>query len=147
MEGTWLGQHWFDLLQSTGIVGGLLVAAYAAWKDEQARKVGNLIALNEQYRQIWKELYDRPQLARVLQKDADIGAQPISNEERLFVNLIIMHVHAVWRASKERLFVTVEGLQQDVGGFFSLPIPKAVWAQMKGLQNHDFAEFMDGVVK
>jgi hypothetical protein len=41
MEGTWLGQHWFDLLQSGGIVGGLLVAAYAARKDEQARKVGN----------------------------------------------------------------------------------------------------------
>jgi hypothetical protein len=147
MEGTWLGQHWFDLLQSTGIVGGLLVAAYAAWKDEQARKVGNLIALNEQYRQIWKEMYERPQLARVLQKDPDIGKQPISNEERLFVNLIIMHLHAVWRASKARLFVTVEGLEQDVRGFFSLPIPRSVWGKLKALQNQDFAKFMDGVLK
>ena len=147
MEGTWVGEHWFDLFQSAGIIGGLLVATYAAWKDEQARKIGNLIALNEHYRQIWTESFQRPQLSRVLQKDADIGAQAVSNEERIFVNLIIMQLHAVWRASKDGLFVTVEGIRQDVRGFFLLPIPKAVWEQSKLLQNGDFVSFVESCLE
>jgi len=69
MEGLqWIGEHWFDLLQTVGIVGGLFFTAYTTRKDDRSRKIANLIAIKQQYREIWKELYDRPQLGRVLEK-------------------------------------------------------------------------------
>jgi len=48
----WFQDHWFDLLQTVGIIGSLLLAAYTTRKDERARRIGNSIAISEQYRQI-----------------------------------------------------------------------------------------------
>jgi hypothetical protein len=46
MEGLqWVGEHWFDLLQTAGIVGGLLFIAYTTRKDDRSRKIANLIAI------------------------------------------------------------------------------------------------------
>jgi hypothetical protein len=47
----WLAEHWFDLIQTVGIIGGLLFTAHAIRKDERARTISNTIALNEQYTQ------------------------------------------------------------------------------------------------
>jgi hypothetical protein len=92
----WLAANWFDLLQTLGIVGGLLFTAYAIRKDEKGRKIGNLIAMNQQHHEIWRELYDRPDLARVLKKDADLNSTPISDAEKLFVNSLILQLSTVY---------------------------------------------------
>jgi hypothetical protein len=34
----WILEHWFDLLQTVGIVGGLLFTAYAVRKDERGEE-------------------------------------------------------------------------------------------------------------
>jgi hypothetical protein len=144
MEGLqWIGDHWFDLLQTVGIVGGLLFTAYTIRQDDRSRKIANLIAIKQQYREIWQELYDRPQLGRVLEKAVDLTAQPISIEERLFVKLLILHLDSVHRAMKADMFVSLEGLQMDVREFFSSPIPKAVWEKMRPLQDVDFVRFVE----
>ena len=87
----WIGEHWFDLLQTVGIVGGLLFTARTTLKDDRSRKIANLIAIKQQYREIWKELYDRPQLGRLLEKGVNLNTHPISTEESLFVKLLILH--------------------------------------------------------
>jgi hypothetical protein len=143
----WIRQNWFDLLQTVGIVGSLLLAAYATRKDERARRIGNSIAISEQYRQIWKELYDRPKLSRALDKDVDLEKKPISGQEELFVTLLISHLSTVFRAMKHGEFVKLEGLEKDVKEFFSLPIPKAIWRKVVALQDKDFARFIETVVK
>ena len=94
----WLAANWFDLLQTLGIVVGLLFTAYAFRKDEKGRKIGNLIAINQQHHEIWRELYDRPDLARVLKKEADVNNAPITDAERLFVNSLILQLSIVHRA-------------------------------------------------
>ena len=77
----WIGQHWFDLVQSVGIIASLLFSAYTTRKDERARRIGNLIAVNDEYRHIWREFYGQPGLSRVLKHDVDLGREPISDEE------------------------------------------------------------------
>lgn len=139
----WLEQHWFDLFQTVGIVSGLLFTAYAARKEDGSRKISNLIAIKAEYREIWKQVYKRPQLARVLKADVDLNAEPISDEEFLFVKLLILHLDTVHRMMKSGMFVTLEGLQKDVAEFFSAPIPKAIWEKIKPLQDADFAEFIE----
>jgi hypothetical protein len=139
----WIGQRWFDLLQSVGIIGGLLFTAYAVRKDEKGRRILNLIYINEQYGNIWHEFYERPQLSRVLKKDVDLNKEPVSNEEMLFVKMLILHLDTVRRATKVGVFVKIQGLQRDVRELFTLPIPKAVWEKIKPFQDGDFVVFVE----
>jgi len=141
----WVTEHWFDFFQTIGIIASFLVAAYATWKDERARKIGNSIAINDQYRNIWKVIYEHPELARVLDVDAD--AKDISIGEELFVTTLISHLSTVFRAMKHGEFVTLEGLQKDVKEFFALPIPKAVWEKFKSLQDRKFAAFVENSLR
>ena len=143
--GDWITRHWFDLFQTVGIIGSLLLAAYATWKDAQARRIGNSIAINGQYRTIWKDIYEYPHLARVLEKDAD--AKDISTGEELFVTTLISHLSTVFRAMKHGEFVKLEGLENDVREFFTLPIPKAVWNKLKPVQDANFAKFIETALK
>ncbi len=143
----WIGEHWFDLLQTAGIIGSLLLAAYTAWKDDRARRIGNSIAINGQHRTIWKDIYEHPQLARVLEKDADVAETPISLGEELFVTSIVAPLSTVFRAMKHGEFVKLEGLQNDVCEFFALPIPKAVWEKLKPLQDEKFVKFIETALK
>ena len=144
---SWLSEHWLDLIQSGGIVASLLLAAHTVRKDERARRIGNSIAISEQYQQIWKEIYEHPELTRVLNEQDDLEAKPVSPQEEMLVNMLILHLGTVYRAMKEGMFVELEGLQKDIRRFFALPIPKAVWIKTKLLQNLDFAAFIESSLK
>jgi hypothetical protein len=143
--GAWFSEHWFDALQTVGIIGSLSLAAYSTWKDVQARRIGNSIAINGQYRTIWKDVYEHPQLARVLDKEAD--AKDISIGEEMFVTTLVAHLGTVFRAMKHGEFVKMEGMEKDVREFFALPIPKAVWKKLKPLQDANFAKFIESALK
>jgi hypothetical protein len=143
----WLAEYWLDLAQTVGIVGGLLFTARAISKDERARTITNTIAINEQYSTIWHNFYERPELARILQKDADLNKQPVSNNEALFVKTLLLHLDVVRRAMKAGIFVKIQGLQTDIQDFFTLPIPKAVWEKIKPFQDKDFIAFIDDCLK
>jgi hypothetical protein len=142
--GDWIAGHWFDLLQTVGIIGSLLLAAYTAWKDTQARRIGNSIAINGQHRTIWKDIYEHPELARVLDLEADV--KDISIGEELFVTTLVSHLSTVFRAMKHGEFVTLDGLQKDVREFFTLPIPKAVWEKLKPVQDAKFVVFIEAAL-
>jgi len=142
-ETNWIAAHWFDLIQTVGIVGSLLFAAYTTHKDDAARKIANSIAINDQYRNIWKEIYEHPKLARVLEKNADLENEPVSIEEERFVMTLILHLGTAFRAMKHGEFVTLEGLKKDAQQFFSLPIPKVVWGKIKPFQDNNFASFVE----
>lgn len=139
----WIPQNWLDLLQSVGIIAGLLFNAYSTWKEGRAREIGHMLAIADQHRQIWKEFYEKPKLSRILEKVTDLSKEPVSREEELFVTLLILHLDKVHRAMKAGMFITLEGLQKDIEGFLSLPIPKAVWEKIKPLQDRDFVKFIE----
>ncbi len=139
--------HWFDLLQSAGIIGGLLFTAYSIRKDNQARRISNLNAIADRHREIWQDFYSRPQFSRVLDAKVDLSKAPISQDEELFVNLLVVHLDSVHRAIKAGLFVKIEGLKQDISGFFALPIPRAVWEKHKHLRDRDFMELVESALK
>jgi hypothetical protein len=48
-----------------------------------------------------------------------------------------------YQAMKNGLVIKQDDLRRDVSGFFSLPIPKAVWEKTKVMQNDDFVEFVE----
>jgi hypothetical protein len=139
----WISTRWFELLQTSGIIASLLFSAYAMRRDEQARQISNLAAFKQDYTQIWNRLYDRPELSRVLNRDVDLTRHPVSTAEWLFVKLLIVHLDSVHRAMRAGLFVPLEGLQVDIKDFFSAPIPKAVWHELRPLQDSQFVQFVE----
>lgn len=139
----WISAQWFELLQTAGIIASLVFAACSMRRDEQARRITNVSAIKQDYIQIWSQLYERPELARVLDKGADLAQQPISTAEWLFVKMLIVHLDSVHRAMKARLFVSIEGLHTDIQDFFGSPIPKAIWEQLKPLQDSEFVQFIE----
>lgn len=143
----WLTENWFDLFSSIGIIGGLWFTAFSLHSEAKTRRVANFLTITGNYREIWKEFLNQPKLARVLDASADEASQPVTAEEEIFVNMIILHISTTYYAMNDELVIKLEGSRRDIAQFFSLPIPKAVWSKTKPLQNQDFAAFIESSLK
>lgn len=135
--------NWFTFLQSAGIIGSLLFAGIGLHSEARTRRVANLLTVTSNHREVWTELYRRPELRRVLEVKVDLQSKPVSIEEEIFVVLVILHVASVFEALKGDLLIAQEGFRRDVWWIFSRPIPRAVWERIKVLQNDDFAAFVE----
>ena len=141
----WMGSNWLDILQSIGIVAGLLFTAYNVRADSRDRKIQSLFTITGAHREIWSMLYEHPHLVRVL-RHAEAGPISASDDEASFVNLLILHLASSYRARKLGLYFQEGGLRTDIKEFFSLPIPKAVWEKSKQFQDRDFVEFVESCI-
>ncbi len=141
--GEWISQNWFDLFSSAGIIGGLWFTAVSLHSETKTRRVANLLTITANYREVWKEFFRSPELARVIEPLADVAKRPVTSEEEFFVSMVISHTSSMYEALKDELVTKQEGLRRDVGSFFSLPIPQAVWKKMKIFQNGDFVVFVE----
>lgn len=141
--GGWLADNLFNLLTTVAGIGGLWFAAFSIHEEAKARRVANLFAVTASHREIWKEFLNNEKLVRVRSASADTTKQPITDVERVFVNLVIQHVNSVYYAMNDQLVVKVEGLRRDIAQFFSMPIPREIWEQIKVLQNDDFVAFVE----
>lgn len=143
----WLQHNWFSALQAIGIIGGLVFTAVSIRQATQARKVSDLLTLTEQHRELWDEVYKRLDLGRVLDPAADLVAKPVTVTEERFLNEVIVHVNTGWQLAKNGSLLTLESLAADVRGLFSLPIPRAVWKESRGIRDPAFVEFVEGCLE
>jgi hypothetical protein len=139
----WLAEHWFEAMEAVGVVAALLYHAHVMSWDERSTRVTNLIALTREHRELWTEISRRADLARLSGADADLRQRPVTDDEALFVALLIQHLHATYQAMRQGVFVEVDGLRADVRAFLALPIPAALWPALRPLQNKDFAAFVE----
>ena len=139
----WIGEHWFDLLQSVGIIGSLIFAAHAFRIDAKARYITNLIEFLKEHREIWIELYRHPALLRIFESKPDLQSKPMTPEEDTFVGFLILQLNASYQAMKNGMFISPQGVRKDIQEFFALPIPRAIWEKTKTFQNDDFVEFVE----
>lgn len=143
-EASWLFDH--GLLQTTATAVGLFATVYTLRKGVQERKIQNLFTLNSAYRDIWKQIYDDPSLALVMKLTVDLKENPVTVKERVFVQFIILHSRASYKARKAGMDFDDDAMAADLQQFFSRPIPNAVWQWSKGFQDHDFVEFVDSLL-
>ena len=142
--GGWFAQNWFSLLSSVGIIGGLWFTAVSFYSEAKTRRIANLLTMTQNHRELWRDLYQNPQLARVLDSSADVQTHPVTRGEAEFVNMVIQHVSSAYQAMRNDLTIKPEGIRRDLRTFFSLPIPNAVWKELRPLQDKGFAQFVDG---
>ena len=139
----WIGQNWLALIQTGALAGGLLFTGIAVLLDARARRVGNLIQLTQQHRDLWERLYMQPELTRILAPDADPTKQPVTAQEETFVIFLILHLSNTYYAMRAGFFQKLRGLRKDIERFLSLPIPHAVWEKVKDLQEEAFVQFVE----
>jgi hypothetical protein len=152
--GEWISHNWFEFV-STGIgLGGLWAAAFSIHKDAKARieetkarRISNLLAITANHRELWKECFQNPELARVIDPAADVEKRPVTSSEEFFMSMMISHTSSTYEALKDELLTKQDGFRRDVGLSFSLPVPKAVWQKTRFLQNQDFAAFVESALK
>ena len=143
----WFTNHGESLLQSAGIIGGLVFTGISLRSEAKARRISNLIALTQQHRDIWKQLYEQPELARVLNPSVDLKTDPVRREERLLVRFLILYLGAVYKATEFDELLRPDGMQKDVREFFALPIPTAVWQELKKFQDENLVLFIERLQK
>jgi len=143
----WISQNWFNLFSSAGIIGGLWFTAVSLRSETKTRRIANLLTITANHREVWKEIFNRPELSRVIDPSADLAKQPVTPTEEFFVGMILSNTSSVYEALKNELVIKQDGLRRDVKWFFSLPVPHAVWIKTKLLQNQDFAAFIDSALK
>lgn len=143
----WIIENWFLLLSAAGIVGGFILNSYAIHSDTKTRKVANNLKLTEGHRDVWLTVIHEPHLKRILDPKVDPVAVPITEEERIFVNLAILHSSVAFQAARKKLLIPPQGVAMDVSRFYSLPIPAFVWNEIKSMQDPDFVTFVDSCQK
>ena len=60
---------------------------------------------------------------------------------------LILHLASSFEARKHGMYFVENGLREDVANFFNLPIPAAVWQEMKIYQDYDFISFVESAAK
>lgn len=139
----WWGANWFNLVQTLGILGGLLAGAAALRADLRARRAETLMAMTQYHREIWGRVFEDPSLDRVLDPSADIETQPVTNKERMLCRFLILHLFATFEARRAGLYRVTWREDRDLGELFNLPIPGAVWEELRRYQSGDFREFVE----
>ena len=139
----WFSNNAFNLVSAAGVIGSLCFTAVSLRSETKTRRISNLLAVTANHREVWNTFLTHKDLGRVRDPMASLISQPVTDEERIFVNMVIQHLNSVYQAMSDQLFVKLEGLRRDVAQFFSLPIPRDVWEKVKAAQNDDFAAFVE----
>ena len=130
-------KKWFDLFQTAAVLFGLLATVHTIREDTWSRKVQNTMALTTSHRELWSMMLQNPKLRRVLNPKADIKRRPPTEDEELFVQMMILHLRAALKARETKLEFDDEDIITDVREIFALPVPNAVWQKTKNLHDED----------
>jgi len=139
----WWIDNWHSLFESVGIIGGLLFTAASFRSEAKTRRIANLLTITSNHRAIWAETYVHVGLGRVKSRNVDLQRKPVTPQEEIFVNSVVLHVSSTLHATLDDLMIREDGFRGDVSEFFSLPIPHAVWRKVRVYQNDATVRFID----
>ncbi len=143
---SWLEANWFSAVQTVGIVLGLLFTGLSLRRDTRSRRLSNLLALKEEHRELWSIVHQKPEFARILQRDVDLVASPMTNEEEVFLRQMIVHFAVSWEFIQDGTPLDLGAFRRDAAEIFSLPLPKLAWSRAIRAQNPIFAKFIRNAV-
>ena len=141
--GSWIGDNWFSLVQSAGIVAGMGFTVWSLRRDSRERRTAARLGLAQHHRELWAEVHRRPDLGRLLNDDVDLVAHPITAAEDEFLNVVIYHFQTCWELGRSDGLLSLPTLELDARDFFAHPIPKAVWRGSRNRRDPGFVTFID----
>lgn len=133
-----------QIVQTIGIIASILFGVFTVRREIRTRRVAVFIELSKSYRDVWSKPFAYPELLQAL--DANADPAKVTPAQRLFILHLIRHMEASFEAERYDLTVRVERGEDDIRNFFSLPIPREVWRDMRGYTNLPFRNFVDGAL-
>ena len=122
---SWLNEN-FNLVQTVGIIGSLLLAAGAARREAKAREVEDLLELVRLHRELWGNISQRKDLERIFRSNADVLEKPAdSRGRRILESSFYPFSNWLDDCQIRRVDLLLAEMKADVRGFFSLPLPLA----------------------
>ena len=139
----WLNAHWFDLVQSLGIVGSILLTSAALRSQALSQNLGHYLTLAADHRELWSEAHRRPDLSRIFRDDVNLSVAPMTTAEEEFLNLAIEHFATGWLMAQGTRLLSLNGLAADAATFFSRPLPRSAWDRTKHARDPRFVKFVE----
>jgi hypothetical protein len=143
----WLLNNWFTILQSLGIILGLIFTATSIRQATASRRASDLLTLSERHQNLWSELYRRPELHRIWEREVDLVSSPPSVAEQDFLKLVFTHFYTGWLLARTGALLPMKALKEDVRNFFLLPVVRSVWADAREGRDPEFVRFVDSNAK
>jgi hypothetical protein len=144
--GTWLGEHWFSLAQTLGIVASFAIASRSLALDSRSRRAELHFMMTASHREIWEHYVNNPSLASTLDPSRKISGHPPKPAEERFVLLVLLHSATVFHAVELHALRQWPGWKADVKAFFSLPVPRAVAERFLEFQEPGFRRFLSDLL-
>lgn len=135
--------NWFNFIQSTGIIITLLFTAYTVHKNTKTRKVTNLFIITQAHREIWSRMFNNPNLNRINDTSITLDNISVTEDERLFISMLLLHLNCTFQALKTKTIMPIEGLNKDIKNFLELPIPNQIWVENKKYLDKKFIKFVE----
>ena len=142
---SWLVGNWFQGLQAIGISTGLLFTGFSFRQSVRVQRVQTLISLTQQHRSIWLKYFDSPKLKRIFNEKAHRGQVPTA-DERLFVNLIFLHLASTLIAVKYGIIEKPAGADDDYRDILRFPIPREVWNEAKHFHDQETVRYIESLI-
>ena len=139
----WVGVRWYGFLQTTSIVVGLFATLHTIRANTKERKIDNLFAVTAAHRELWTQFYQQPSLHRVLERNVDLSAAPITVAEKRFVHELILHLRTSFKARQAGMDFDDDAVAADIRQFFSHPIPREAWKFSRAYQDREFVTFVE----
>lgn len=132
-----------DIIQTAAIVITLLITLFVFAKNIANLKVQSQFSVNQAHREIWGNLYSSDKVSRVFSKNPDLIQCPVTEEEKMFVNMIFLHMSACLRAIKLKNIYKIEGIKEDLADILSYKIPQIVWNEVERFHDKHFIKFVN----
>src|SRR5882762_3069522 len=94
---SWVAHNWFELT-SFLLGGGVIFAGLSSRAETKSRRVTNQLLITQNHRELWSLYLRTPEVARVLNPSADVSHEPVTQQEEVFVVMLIQHMNSSYQA-------------------------------------------------
>ena len=133
---------WFTAVQTIGIIGSLVFAAYTVRRGIAASQLQNYIQLTQYHREVWRMTLELDDLERVRSKDIPDTEFNLTQKEKQFLTFVFLHITCSYEMSKRNEMISIDKLKQDISEFIGYPLVLKFWEQNKKYYNDDFSMFI-----
>lgn len=138
-----MAAHWFDIVQSIGIISSLLLGGWMARRSFQANRVSNYLLLTQYHREIWSLTLNTEKYDSITSAKKELWHQPITNDESIFLTFVFLHVSCAYELSRTSSLIQIENVAEDLRGLLIAPKARRHWEETKRFHNASFVRFVD----
>lgn len=128
----------------SGTICAILFTGFALHNDARVRRAQTLIEITKQHRELWIYFDEHPKVSGLFDKNRDVSAHPLSDEEVRFANFLFLHLRASYGAKRARVHTMPEHVEDDWREILTHPAVSVAWDKMKHLHDRQFVALVEG---